>query len=170
MESISVTFAVANPLGISVPTTQIQLVARLKCASSERIFTNEGAIHIPPVNENIQKGKQWSFGGSNKTHEIGAFSRISSPSMQVSNESPQPWLSAFEDGVHPFFVVTTSDRVINSGEKVNISLGICPLVMGDLDIVGVRFKIFNEVWVYHKFKVVHPLLHDTSLNRSNRGK
>lgn len=168
MESISVTFTVANPLGLSVPTSQIQLVARLKCASTGRVFTNEGAIHIPPVRKSVNKTKQWSFGGSSKTHEIAEFSRISPQSMQVSDELQRPWLSAFEEGVHPFFVVTKSGMVIEPGEEVNVSLGICPLVMGDLDIVGVRLKIFNEVWVYHKFKIVHPLLHNTALDRSNR--
>ena len=40
--------------------------------------------------------------------------------------------------------------------------------MGELEIVGVRCKIFNEIWVYHKFKVLGSLLQNNIFNRSNR--
>ena len=88
----------------------------------------------------MQKAQQWSFGGSKRTHELGEFSRLSPQSTQASDELPQPWISAFEEGIHPFFVVTKSDVVINAGDTIHISLGICPLVTGDLDVVGVRFR------------------------------
>jgi hypothetical protein len=49
---------------------------------------------------------------------------------------------------------------------VFVSLELCPLVMGELEIVGVRCKIFNEIWVYHKFNVPRHLLQNNTGNRA----
>jgi len=167
MEPLAVTFAIENPLNIRVSISQIQLVAKLKCASTGRIFTNEGAINIP-VSEDTKSSKIWPLNSSNNIFHDAEFSRISPQSMQDSNPLQQPWLSAKDESVQPFFVVTKLNMSIEPSKKATVTLGICPLVMGQLDILGVRFKIFDEVWVYHEFKILGPLLHDTAINRTNR--
>jgi hypothetical protein len=51
---------------------------------------------------------------------------------------------------------------------VTVSLGITPLVEGDLEILGVRCKLSDKVWLYHRFNIPGPFLRDTRTNIMNR--
>mmetsp|Transcript_18906 Transcript_18906/g.28738 ORF Transcript_18906/g.28738 Transcript_18906/m.28738 type:complete len:1849 (-) Transcript_18906:41-5587(-) len=164
LEPISVSFSVSNPLGVMVPVSSMQLVAKLRCAKTKRIFTNVEAIEISGTHTEPKKTKKWKFSGSEKMFEVAHFSRLS-PLSETGGES---WLSGSAEGVDPYFLVNKGKMAMDAGSKNTISLEICPLVMGELEIIGVRCKIFNEIWVYHQFKVMGELLHNTAYNRAHR--
>jgi len=42
------------------------------------------------------------------------------------------------------------------------------MVEGDLKVLGIRFKLLGEVWIYRPFHTPGPLLQNTQLNRSRR--
>jgi hypothetical protein len=83
--------------------------------------------------------------------------------------STQPGSKSSKPGHrNPFFVVTKQGVELTSGAQVVVSVGLTPLVQGDLEILGVRFKLQDQVWVYHHFDIPGPLLNDTRSNRANR--
>mmetsp|Transcript_22289 Transcript_22289/g.55070 ORF Transcript_22289/g.55070 Transcript_22289/m.55070 type:complete len:1626 (+) Transcript_22289:223-5100(+) len=149
-------FQMKNPLGVEIFMTDVQLVARMVDGNG-RVMTNQDAIEI-------NKGKQ----GSSKTYtfastedmdfSIGDFCRFSEPDQK----------SCFPVNDNPFFVVTKRDMQLPPLADVTVSAGVCPLVEGDLEILGVRCKLFDKVWVYHPFDIEGPLLQDTRENISNR--
>ena len=47
-------------------------------------------------------------------------------------------------------------------------MSLCPLVKGDLEIVGVRCRVFDDIWVLHSFNLKGELLQNTRSNRANR--
>jgi hypothetical protein len=53
------------------------------------------------------------------------------------------------------------------GEAI-VSLGLTPLVEGNLEILGVRSMLLDKIWVYHPFDIPGPLLRDTRTNIMNR--
>jgi hypothetical protein len=59
-------------------------------------------------------------------------------------------------------------RLSNQVARQSIALSICPLVKGDLEIVGARCKLFDDVWTFHPFSVKGQLLQNTQENRANR--
>jgi len=162
MEPITISFIISNPLGFLVPISSMQLVARMKCGESGRIYTNVEAIDIHSnkgkANNNM---KNWKFNCSNELFEVADFSRL------FSTES-QSWATPDDEGLEPFFVVSKKALALDGRSKRAVSLNICGLVDGDLEILGVRCKIFNEIWVYHQFLVPGPMLQNTSHNRGNR--
>ena len=176
MEPISLTFTISNPLSMDITVTDIQLVANIRCSTTDRVCTNQEAIGInslPSVTGNKQNKKKWKFNCSCEVFEVPDFAFISPTDEQNAGikkdyAAAQYWASAHDSNIHPFFVVTKEKRDIGQGAKVSITLGICPLVNGDLDILGVRCKIFNELWVYHPFKMLGQFCHDTPFNRANR--
>jgi hypothetical protein len=159
MEPLSVHFVMKNPLSIQIEMSDLQLVARMSESVSQRLCTNEDAIAIgPPTN----KQKTWTFSSSELDYQALDFCRLS-----PVDERSGAWKSSIED--EPFFVGTKTGLTLEPGSTTEVSLGICPLVLGDLEIVGVRYKLFNDVWVYHPFNVKGPLLQNSSYNRANRG-
>ena len=157
MEPLSIQFVVKNPLTIAIEVKDMQLVAQITESRSQRVCTNEDAIQIGAHSD---ERKPWTFSGSNAIYEAPEFCR-------VSGTTPGEWKSSAEE--NPFFVVTKFDLTLEANSSVRVSLGICPLVVGSMEILGVRCKLFNDVWVYHSFDVKGPLLQNTSENRANRG-
>jgi hypothetical protein len=159
MDPLSVQFVMKNPLSIQIEMSDLQLVARMTESASQRLCTNEDAIAIGPPTD---KPKSWTFSSSELEYEAPDFCRLSPVNAQSG-----AWKSSIEE--EPFFVVTKTGSTLEPGSTTVVSLGICPLVLGDLEIVGVRYKLFNDVWVYHPFSVKGPLLQNSSYNRANRG-
>jgi hypothetical protein len=167
LEPISVTFIISNPITVTLPLSDMQLVAKVKNSTNQQIFTNEEAIYIPP-NGSINT-QQWRFSGSDDLFHLADFARVSYP--QNSDNGDQSWISPLDhEEAEPSFVVTKENFLLDAGGKARVTLSICPMVMGELDIIGVRWKIFGDVWVYHRFSVIGPLLQNTPHNRANRGK
>lgn len=170
MEPIWIEFIVRNPLGMDIELVDVQLVARLISAgddedgSSGYVCTNEDAIRIQ---SKTPSKESWSFSSApSQVFEAPEFGR-SSP-LGVEDESKRAWKSVHEDE-SPMFVVTKPSFVLEGGARVKVSLGVCPLVQGDLEVLGVRWKVFGQVWIYHPFHIQGPLLQNTAFNRANRG-
>jgi hypothetical protein len=164
MEPIAVEFTISNPLGIPVDLCDLQLVAIMTADGGNRICTNEDAIHIRPLATSNEK-QTWTFQSSDVEFEVPHFCRVSSTSRKDDHDL-ESWKSAEDLG--PFFVVTKSNITLEPERSRNISARICPLVMGDLEVIGVRCRIFDDVWVFHKFDIKGPLLQNTRANRANR--
>lgn len=160
MEPLAVQFNASNPLAILIELKDVQLVARLKERFGHRVCTNADAIDISNSTEDPQS---WTFEHSTRPFHTPAFCRTSPPEGEEANGA---WKSAKADDL--FFVVTKVDLSIQPGSTLLVSLSICPLVQGDLEILGVRSKLFNDVWVFHPFKIKGALLHSTSGGISNR--
>jgi hypothetical protein len=164
MEPIAVEFVISNPLGIPVDLCDLQLVATMRADGGNRVCTNEDAIHIRPLATSNEK-QIWTFQSSDVEFEVPHFCRVSSTSRKDDYDK-ESWKSAEDLG--PFFVVTKSNITLEPERSRNISASICPLVMGDLEVIGVRCRIFDDVWVFHKFDIKGPLLQNTRANRANR--
>ncbi len=164
LEPISVSFEVSNPLSILVPISSMQLVARLVCSKTQRVYTNIEALEIDTDAGDSKQPKKWKFTGSDKLFEVPHFARVS----PNSDESDNVWKSGNLKTVDPFFLVSKGMMAMEPRSKSTVSIELCPLVMGELEIVGVRCKIFNEIWVYHKFQVLGSLLQNNVFNRANR--
>ena len=160
-EPIKVEFTVRNPLGIPVDLNDIQLVARMT-SSDHKVCTNEDAIKITPL-ASYDRSNTWNFPTTDETFYAADYCRISADS---SESSTIRWKSA-EDS-EPFFVVTKETLTIDPESKRVVSLSLCPLVKGDLEIVGMRCRIFDDIWVFHPFNVKGELLQNTRANRANR--
>ena len=164
LEPITVSFEVSNPLSVLVPISSMQLVARLVCSKSHRVYSNVEALDIATDASETKPPKKWKFSGSEKLFEVPHFARVSPNSDNGDNI----WHSGIAKNVDPFFLVSKGMIAMEARSKSTISLELCPLVMGELEIVGVRCKIFNEIWVYHKFQVLGSLLQNNVFNRANR--
>jgi hypothetical protein len=143
MEPISVSFSISNPLGYLVPISSLQLIVRLKCKSTKRVYTNIEPIQISPHEPTINN-KKWRFSCHNDDFEVANFSRLSI----IDNGTIKSWTSGETE---PFFVVSQKAVALDGMSRKKIHLSVCPLVTGDLEIVGMRCKIFNELWVHHLF-------------------
>ena len=64
--------------------------------------------------------------------------------------------------------MTKSDISLEPEETVTLSATICPLVPGNIEIIGVRYRLLDKVWAYHPFAVKGRLLQNTRENRANR--
>lgn len=162
MEPLVVEFAITNPLGIPIDLVDMQLVARMTEEDSNRICTNEDAIKITPFVSYDQKQK-WSFLGSSVSFEVPDFCRVATSGPDTPKQS---WKAAEE--VEPFFVLTKQSISLEPESRRTISASICPLARGNLDILGVRSRLLDDVWVYHPFDLKGPLLQNTRANRANR--
>jgi len=168
MEPLTVKFAMSNPLSVQIQLSEIQLVARLTSSENGRVCTSEGAVVIP--GKEGERSKTWSFHSSRKAFVMGDFTRTSPTKGDDDEDGDKPWVSPNDDEEGPFFVVDKTNLAVDPGTSTEVKLSICPLVTGDLEIVGVRCKLFNELWVYHPFHVVGPLLQNTRMNRANRAR
>jgi hypothetical protein len=164
MEPLSVDFSMHNPLNIPIELCDIQLVAELISSEDKRVCTTKDAIEIQSPDTGREEDRSWAFQSSSQEFKTPQFGRISPTD---SHSGTGAWTSVSEED--PYFVVTKQDLIIDAGSTVSLSLGICPLVKGDLEILGVRSKLFSDVWIYHPLNVKGPLLQDTSYNRANRG-
>ena len=174
-EPLQVSFCVSNPLDIVLELHEIQLVARLTetttatGASSPRVCTSHDAFVIgqngtvnhndPPSGNTDADDKSWTFAGCDKVFFRPIFGRTSTEQGIWTDSANEP-----------FFVVTKETIRLDPGhQSQRVSLGLCPLVQGRLEILGVRCKLLqNGVWVYHPFQVKGPLLQNTQENRANR--
>lgn len=147
LEPISVSFDLSNPLSILVPISSIQIIARLTCEKTHRVYTNVESIDIAGSDDHEKKQKKWKFAGSDKFFEIADFSRIS-PSTDTDTEN---WISGAADEIDPYFLVSKGRIAMEPRSTSTVSLELCPLVMGELEIIGIRCKIFNEIWVSQNF-------------------
>lgn len=135
--------------------------------SGDQICTNEDAIKITPLVSYDEK-KEWTFQGANTKYMVPDFCRISAGPGGSSSKDPlkQSWKSA--DEVVPFFAVTKTSLSLEPESRRTISVSICPLARGNLEIVGVRCRLLDDVWVYHPFTLKGQLLQNTRSNRANR--
>ena len=159
-EPIAVSFSLSNPLGIDIDLTEVQLVATMECKKTGLRHTNEFAISEPDFGE----AKIVTFYGSEKEYRSPEF--MCQVPLDVSSEDS---VTLVKDS-DPFFVVTKLSVKVAANSDTTVSLNISPLVEGDLNVLGFRFKLLNEVWVYTRFNLLGPLLQDTQLNKSKRGK
>ena len=160
-EPIAVEFTLSNPLAIPIDLCDLQLVARMKAESGDGVCTNEGAVTIRPLVASNEK-PTWTFQSSAVEFEIAEFCRVSSG----RGDEKDSWKSA--EDVEPFFVVTKTNLTLEPESRRTISASICPLVLGKLEVVGVRTRLLDDVWVYHPFAIKGPLLQNTRSNRANR--
>ena len=153
-------FQMKNPLGIEVQITEIQVVAQM-VDSRKRKCTNEFAIELKDEAIADFQKSEWTFTSSDHLQfQVPNFCRISEPNVKSCT-------SAQSD---PFFVVTNQSIELPPGGEMVISAGITPLVQGDLEILGVRCKLQDKVWLYHAFDIPGPLLKDTRANIMNRAR
>ena len=162
-EPLLVEFSIINPLNIPVDMSDIQLVARMTHADG-RIFTNEDAIDIPAFTK-MEQPQTWKFESSEMEFQVARFSRLS----PVKGSDNKAWTSG-EDVDKPYFIVSKCNLQLEECGRSSLALAICPLVEGSLEILGVRSRLLDDVWVYHPFEVNGPLLHNTRTNRANRGR
>ncbi|KAL3943892.1 MAG: hypothetical protein SGBAC_002050 [Bacillariaceae sp.] len=149
-------FQMKNPLAVDIFMTDIQLVVRMVDGNG-RVMTNQDAIEINKGKKS--SSKSYTFASTDDMDfSVGDFCRFSEPGEK----------SCFPVDENPFFVVTKRDVQLLPLADITISAGVCPLVEGDLELLGVRCKLFDKVWVYHPFDIEGPLLQDTRENISNR--
>ncbi|KAG7348164.1 ER-golgi trafficking TRAPP I complex subunit [Nitzschia inconspicua] len=156
-EPIFCDFVMTNPLEVDVRITQVQLVVKMT-DSQGCICTNQFAIEMK---DSSSAGSQqsWSFASTDKLQfTVPEYCRISKPGTRVCQSASS----------NPFFVVTKHEINLPPGGETTVSLGLTPLVEGDLEILGVRSMLLDKVWVYHPFDVPGPLLRDTRSNIMNR--
>jgi hypothetical protein len=161
-EPIAVSFVLSNPLGIDIDLTEVQIVASLECQQSGMRHTNEFALDDSDSNSlrpNIVK-----FYGSDKEYQSPEF-MCQLPA--VSDFSSR--ITTLVKDSDPHFVVTKVSVTMRANSETVVSLNICPLVEGDLKLLGFRFKLLDQVWIYHRFDLLGPLLQDTQINKAKRG-
>mmetsp|Transcript_27462 Transcript_27462/g.55151 ORF Transcript_27462/g.55151 Transcript_27462/m.55151 type:complete len:1702 (+) Transcript_27462:4357-9462(+) len=158
-EPVTVSFTVTNPLGLDIELTEMQLVASLSCPNSGSLHSNEFTISDEQYDPSTPK--IWKFHGSDTEFESPDFMHQGSIDADGSRV-------ALVDKYNPYFVVTKKTVKMTPSSSTVASLEICPLSKGDLEVIGVRFKLLGEVWIYHRFDLPGPLLQDTQLNRSKR--
>ena len=156
-EPFLVSVALANPLGIQLELTEIHLVAELQ--GTQAVGSNEG---LGVSGDNFSKtssSRTWSFDCCpSKVFRVPAFYCDNS----ISNRS------VAENEVSPYFCVEEKSVTMDGSSVLNITLAICPLIKGEFNILGLRCKLFDQVWMYHPFFVQGPLLQDTRQHKANR--
>ena len=160
-EPIFCDFQMKNPLEIEVNFTEIQLVARMveKSKGNEKTCTNEFAIQLNDGTLSDFQQSDWTFTSTDEMQfKIPHFCRISEENVK----------SCMSAQVNPFFVVTKHAVNLSAEGETMVSVGIVPLVEGNLEILGVRFKLQGKVWLYHTFDIPGPLLKDTRTNIMNK--
>jgi hypothetical protein len=167
-EPLAVTFSVKNPLGLDIELNDIQLVASLSCPNSGLMHTNVFPVSKKSISNDSQANKIWSFHGSDSQFQSPLF--LSQVPSDSDDSSAALFPSVVDEASEPYFVVTISCMKMRPYSDNIVSLKICPLVQGDLRILGVRFHLLGEVWIQHRFDLPGPLLQDTRIHRSKRGK
>ena len=164
-EPMVVEFVLRNSLGIPIDVADVQLVARMTQTRREdgvsMVCTNQDAIQITPL-VSYDKTPRWSFQSSDVAFGVADFCRVSTGKAGDKDA----WKSALE--VEPFFVVTKDDISLEPESRKTVTASICPIAQGDLEILGARFRLFDNVWVFHPFTIKGELLQNTRENRANR--
>jgi hypothetical protein len=142
----------------------MQLVASLSCHKTGTRHTNEFAV--TEGKDSATKLKNRTFHGSQKEYQRPEF--ICQLPMNTEHLSDVTSTSLSEEA-EPYFVVTKSALKMAPNSDSNITLNVCPLAEGDFQVVGVRFKLIGEVWIFHRFDLPGTLLQDTRVNKSRRG-
>ena len=151
-------FQMENPLSVDIDITEVQLVAKL-VDSEGRVCTNQDAILIKTLSS-PDDHRTWSFASTEALEfSVADFCRISEANENKCKSAHS----------NPSFVVTKQQFKMPAGETLVVSAGLTPLVEGNLEILGVRCKLFDKVWVYHPFDIPGPLLQNSRTNRANRG-
>lgn len=91
--------------------------------------------------------------------DFGRMSEILAGDNQCECDDRLVWKSVAgitPDEETPYFVVTKSNLALSANSEVVVSAGITPLELGDLELIGVRCRLFDKVWVYHPFKLKYP--------------
>lgn len=183
-EPLQVSVTVKNPLSVTIELHHVQLVARLKKkqGASTQMCTNEHAIRkkTQPKDDNAASEeeeedlkKEWTFSGSSQTFVTPDFMlHSSSTGADNKDDSATTWSSKDKNDNEedPYFVVTCHKQILTSRNKTTLQMYICPLVEGELEILGLRAKLFNKVWMYHPFCLQGPLLQNTQHNRATRAR
>lgn len=167
-EPLAVTFKVKNPLGLDIEFSDIQLVASLSCPDSGLMQTNVFSVSKKMVSSDTLANKSWSFHGSENHFQSPRFLCQLPIKSEGSSATSAP--SVVNEDSEPYFVVTLAHLKMRPYSDNLVSVQICPLVEGDLRIIGVRFHLQGEVWIQHRFDLPGPLLQDTRVHRSKRGK
>jgi hypothetical protein len=167
-EPLAVTFSLKNPLGLDIELTDMQLVATLSCSKLGLLHTNEFPVSSTNGSNDSMAEKSWTFHGSDYRFLSPQF--LCQFPIESDDFSAEATACTIDKDSEPFFVVTKSSVKMGPNSDATISLNICPLVEGDLRILGVRFHLLGEIWIYHRFHLLGPLLQDTRDNRSRRGK
>lgn len=157
-EPLAVDVVLGNPLGLVIELAEVQIVASLVAGSGVGVV---GAVHTNECpasqGEDVNDNKTWKFHGSEKEYQKPDF--LCSRPPPPPSEQPPPT---------PHFVVTKSALRMEPHSETTLTLNICPMVEGDLKVLGIRFKLLGEVWIYRPFHTPGPLLQNTQLNRSRR--
>ena len=161
-EPLSVTFSLKNPLGLDIELKEMQLVASLSCPKSGKTHSNEFPLSTKDDAGTPKTSKSWTFHGS--SHQFHSPEFMCQQSNDLNTPSSKPV------NEEPYFVVTKPSMKMGPNSTTLVNLKICPLAEGDLRILGARFHLLEEVWVYHEFDTPGPLLQDTRDNKSKRGK
>lgn len=164
-EPILVRFYVTNTLDIRLQLTDLQLVASLQSeASSDDGYCGTNKYN-PSCRNNDKIGKTFQFRCTHRTFTSPDFLYY-----KKAGENEEEVHSNENDPDNPYFVVEKKNLSLEPREVKRVTIAICPLVQGHLAIHGIRWKVLNEFWASHKFKIKGPLLQDTALNRACRGK
>lgn len=164
-EPLAVSFSLSNPLGLDIDLIDVQLVASLACKQSGMIHTSEFSMSTKGRFNSTHNAIR-QFHGSEKVYSRPEFLR----QQPMTSEHFDTQSSEIDDNPEPYFVVTKLNTKIKSNSEARITLNICPLVKGNFNIHGFRFKLLGEVWMYHQFDLRGPLLQDSQTNRARRGK
>jgi hypothetical protein len=167
-EPLAVTFSLKNPLGLEIELADMQLVASLSCSKSRSLHTNKFPVSIANISSDAMAKKSWTFHSSEYRFLSPQF--LCKFPTEADDFSVEVTASTIDKDSEPFFVVTKSSVTMEPNSDTTITLHICPLAEGELRILGVRFYLLREVWVYHRFHLHGQLLQDTRDNRSRRGK
>lgn len=162
MEPLVVEFAVSNPLAIPIDLADMQVVARMTSEDKSQICTNEDAIKITPL-RSYDKMEKWTFNDSHVEFEVPDFCRLSTVGGDPEKQS---WKAAEE--LQPLFVVTKASMTLEPESQRTVFASICPIRQGNLEIIGVRCRLLDDVWVFHPFNIKGELLQNTRSNRANR--
>jgi len=160
-EPIFCDFRIRNPLGVEVNLTELQLVARMvdNSESNKKKCTNEFAIQLNDETISAFQKSEWTFANNDEMQfKVPHFCRIYEANDKACTSAQ----------ANPFFVVTKQAVDLPSEGELLVSAGIMPLIEGDLEILGVRYKLRGKVWLYHAFDIPGPLLKDTRTNIMNK--
>ena len=166
-EPLSVTFSLKNPLGLDIELMDMQLVASFSCPKSGLVHTNEFSVTSKDYHSQTVDKKNWKFHGSSHQFQSPEF-MYQHPIDSTDTSSSEA--SVIDEKSDPYFVVAKSSMKLSPNSDAMASLKICPLVEGELKILGVRFHLLGEIWIYHQFDLPGPLLQNTRDNKSRRGK
>jgi hypothetical protein len=160
-EPIAVSFSLFNPLGIDIDLNEVQLVATLECSRTGMRHTNEFALS--EQSESSQPNTVTFYGSEKEYYNPEFMCQI--PVDTISSSDSATLVKEF-----PYFVVTKLAVKLAANSDTTVFLNISPLAEGELKVLGFRFKLLNEVWVFSRFDLIGPLLQDTQINKAKRGK